>query len=271
VAGRVGAGGAIGPGGSIGSAYKGGVAFGPGGVVAGGTKVGAGVGYGRAGTYYASTATLRTQGTYIRNNYGYYRTTFNPGWYTRHPGAWYAAGWAAGNVWRAATWPSIASYCAYPVYPVYYDYGSTVVYQDNRVYINGTDYASAADYAGQAIDYADAGRQAKASDKEEWEPLGVFALVQEDEKTSYKIFQLAINKQGILRGNYYDALADNTLPIYGSVDKKTQRAAWSIGDKKDIVYEAGIANLTKAETPVLVHFGRDNTQQFILVRLEEKK
>jgi hypothetical protein len=271
-AGKVGAGGAVGPGGAVGSAYKGGVAFGPGGAVAGGTKVGGVVGPGGAGTYRVSGTALRTQGGFVRGNYGYYRSTFTPAWYTSHPGAWYAAGWAAGYAWRAATWPSLATYVGYPVYtPIYYDYGTSVVYQDNRVYIDGQDVASTADYVGQAAQIADTGRDAKASSKDEWESLGVFALVQGDEKTSYKIFQLAINKQGVIRGNYYDALTDSTMPVYGSVDKKSMRAAWSIGDKKDVVFEAGIANLTKEETPCLVHFGKENSQQFILVRLEEKK
>ncbi len=57
--------------------------------------------------------------------------------------------------------------------------------------------------------------------------------------------------------------------MYGSVDKKTQRAAWTVADRKTPVYEAGIANLTGDETAMLVHFGRDNAQQFTLVRIEQ--
>jgi hypothetical protein len=34
-------------------------------------------------------------------------------------------------------------------------------------------------------------------------------------------------------GNYYNALSATTLPVYGSVDKKTRLAAWMIGDRKD--------------------------------------
>jgi hypothetical protein len=64
-------------------------------------------------------------------------------------------------------------------------------------------------------------------------------------------------------------VADNTLPVYGSVDRKTRRAAWSIGEKKDIVFEAGLNNLTRNETVVLVHFGQDRSEQMVLVRLEE--
>ena len=58
---------------------------------------------------------------------------------------------------------------------------------------------------------------------------------------------------------------DTTTPVYGSVDKKTQRAAWTIGKKKDRVFEAGLYNLTAAEAPVLVHIGTDKTQQWLLV------
>jgi hypothetical protein len=64
-------------------------------------------------------------------------------------------------------------------------------------------------------------------------------------------------------------LSDSTLPVFGSVDKKTQRAAWTVGDRKETVYETGVGNLTEAETTMLVHFGKDRTQQWTLIRLEE--
>src|SRR5262249_6586151 len=148
-----------------------------------------------------------------------------------------------------------------------YDYGSNIVYDAENVYVNGEQVA--ADYAQQATQLADAGRQAKPPETEEWQPLGVFALVRGEEETSDKIFQLAFSVNGVIRGNYYDAIADNTLPVYGTVDKVTQRAAWSIGERKDAVFEAGLANLTKDETPVLLHLGSGNDQQLALVRVEK--
>jgi hypothetical protein len=83
------------------------------------------------------------------------------------------------------------------------------------------------------------------------------------------VFQLAVNKAGTIRGNYYNALADTTLPVYGSVDQKTQRAAWTVGERKEPIYETGFANLTKSETTMLVHFGKDRTQQWTLIRVEQ--
>jgi hypothetical protein len=222
----------------------------------------------RRGTYYVSGGALRTQGAYVRTGFRYYNA-FTPAWYGRYTGAWRAARWATAAAWATATWAVVSSYCSYPATPVYYDYGTTVVYQENAVYINGEQAATAEQYAQQATELSNAGRAVKPAEDEEWQPLGVFALVRGEEQTSDKIFQLAINKNGVIRGNYYDAIADNTLPVYGSVDKKTQRAAWSLGEKQDVVFEAGIANLTRDETPILVHYGKDNTQQFTLVRIEK--
>ncbi len=111
--------------------------------------------------------------------------------------------------------------------------------------------------------------QSQPPESEGWVSLGVFGMVQGDEKDANNIFQLAVNKQGIIRGNYYNALTDTTTPVYGSVDKSSQRAAWTVGDKKETVYETGIGNLTEPETPILVHFGKDRTQQWTLVRMEQ--
>ncbi len=273
---------AVGPNGAVAGKSRAAVRTGPGGTVAAGSRGRVAVGpYGssaaasrtvagrtRYGTYYRSSAAFAAQGSVVRRNFRYYNT-FTPGWYAKYPGAWFAAGWAAGRVWSAATWGTVSSYCGYPAQPAYYDYGSTVVYEGDSVYIDGESVGTTEEYAASAIEIADAGRNSQPPQEESWQPLGVFAMVRDDEETSDKIFQLAVSKDGVIRGNYYDAIADNTLPVYGSVDPQTQRAAWSIGEKKEIVYEAGIANLTRDEAPVLVHFGENRTEQFTFVRVQQ--
>jgi hypothetical protein len=265
------------------SASRGGVAVGPGGAVGGASRaVAASSPYaaygsatrgisvsGAAGHYttYRSATAVRTQAGYVRTGFTGYRY-FNAGWYTAHPGAWRAAAWTASACWAWASYATIASFCSYPATPVVYDYGTTVVYEDNRVYYNGEPVATAEEYAAQAAEVAVAGQAVQPTDKEEWQSLGVFAMVQGEEKEANDIFQIAINKDGVIRGNYYNALTDTTVPIYGSVDRKTQRAAWIVGDKKETVYETGMGNLSEPETSILVHFGKDRTQQWTLVRLE---
>jgi copper ion binding protein len=62
---------------------------------------------------------------------------------------------------------------------------------------------------------------------------------------------------------------DAAEEVSGMVAKDTQRAAWTIGNNKTTVMETGLYNLTEDEAAVLVHFGTDQTQQWLMVRLEE--
>jgi hypothetical protein len=229
--------------------------------------------FGAAGAFhstsYWSHGYTTAHATAIRGSFGYYGA-FNPAWYTAHPGCWAATGWAAGAAWTAATWPAVTSFCSIPAAPINYDFGNTVVIQGDTVYQNGQPAGSASDFAAQATTIADKGQQAEAPPEAEWKPLGVYALTQGDEQQSDYVFQLAVNKAGVIRGNYYDGLTDTTTPVYGSVDPKTQRAAWTIGKKNDRVFDAGISNLTAEQCPVLIHLGKDRTQQWMLVRIPPK-
>jgi hypothetical protein len=224
---------------------------------------------GRTGTVAVNQQTLVNQGNLVRNNFNHY-DCFHGGWWGRYPGAWRAAGWATATaVFATASWATCSSYCGYPAEPVYYDYGSNVVYEGTNVYINGDAIATQEQYAEQAVTIADTGKQAEASKDEEWLPLGVFAMVQGQQANGNDLFQLAVDKSGTIRGNYYNALSDTTLPVYGSVDKESQRAAWTVGDRKEPVYEVGFANLTKAESTMLVHFSKGQTQQWSLIRVDQ--
>jgi hypothetical protein len=223
---------------------------------------------GQGGTYYRSATAIRGQAVSVRQGVAGY-PCFRAGWYGQYPGAWLAAGWAASAAWRPSTWGAYSTFSGYSGDTTYYNYGDNVVYQDDGVYIDGEKAYTAEAYAQNAITAADAGREAQVTKEEEWLPLGVFAMVQGDEQNSNQIFQLAVNKKGVIRGNYFDAITESTAQVYGSVDEKSQRAAWTVGDRKTPVYEAGMANLTQDETTMLVHYSADRSRQFSLIRIEE--
>jgi hypothetical protein len=225
-------------------------------------------GVARSSTSVWSYGYLTGHAATIRGSFGYYGA-FRPNWIAVHPGCWYPAAWAANAAWTAATLSTLSAWCSLPATPTYYDYGNNVVIQDNSVYVNGQDTATTAAYATQATTLADKGQHADPPPTAEWKALGVFSLTQGDEQQSNYVFQLAVSKEGVIRGNYYDGLMDTTTPVYGSVDPKTQRAAWTIGKKNDRVFEAGIANLTSPECPCLIHIGKDNTKQWMLVRQQQ--
>jgi hypothetical protein len=121
--------------------------------------------------------------------------------------------------WTAVAWGALAGWGGYPAETATsYDYGSSVVYQDDAVYVEGEQVATAAEYSDQAAAIAEEGKKAEATKDEEWQPLGVFAMVMGEETTSNNIFQMAINKAGVIRGNYYNALTDVAEPVFGSVN-----------------------------------------------------
>ena len=99
---------------------------------------------------------------------------------------------------------------------------------------------------------------------------GVFALLKPDEEDPQAFLQLAVTKDGIIGGTYYLPDDENkTEPITGAVDPETQRAAWFIGEDRDEIMEAGIANLLRDETPVLIHLKDEETLTWRLVRQAE--
>ena len=83
--------------------------------------------------------------------------------------------------------------------------------------------------------------------------------------------QLAVDKAGIVSGTMHNSSTGKTYVVQGRVDKQTQRVAFTIGANSDVVMETGIFNLTKPQTPVLVHFGPKKTETYLLVRLDPPK
>ena len=150
-----------------------------------------------------------------------------------------------------------------------YEYGNNVTYQDDEVYYGDQPIATADEYYEQASTLAQSVPPPPAPQGSDWMPLGVFSLVQGNQTDSSTLFQLALSKSGAVAGNYYSVLTGATLSVHGAVDPKTQRVAWTVGDNATTVYDAGISSLSEDESPVLVHFGKDQTQQWMLVRLKQ--
>ncbi len=190
-------------------------------------------------------------------------------WYGAHPGTWAGAGWAAGTAWSQPGWNAVASHCGYVnSTPVAYNYGQNVTCLNGNVLVNGQSIGTAEEFSQQASEIADSGASAQSTDSEKWLPIGVFAMVQNDQQHPHLIMQLAINQAGNLRGNYTDNATDNTLPIQGGVDPNTQRACWTVGANSSAVIEAGLTNLTQGDAPALIH-KNGKTERWTLVRLAQ--
>jgi hypothetical protein len=190
-------------------------------------------------------------------------------WYARHEAAWIPTGWTAGAAWAPATWSTVAEQCGYAGSPaVSYDYGENVTARNGSVLVDGQNVGTTEAFSQQAADLAQAGTDAATSTDEKWLPIGVYALVRNETQHPQLIVQLAINKEGVLRGNYTDEATDHTLPIHGAVDKETKRAAWMVGNNSNSVLEAGLRNLMEGAAPALIH-KNGKTDHWLLVRLKQ--
>lgn len=212
---------------------------------------------------------------------------FRGSWWYGHPHRW--GGWGYGYCWHRHPWeywwtiPTFRAVTSWFTWqgssqvwsePVYYDYGTggNVTYNDNSVYVNGEQVATQEEFAQSAADLATVEPPASEQQAEEaeWLALGTFAVSSgEKDVEPSRIVQLAVNKQGILSGALYNTESDQTQSVQGQVDKETQRVAFRIGENDQIVAEAGLYNLTQEEAPLLVHFGTERVENWLLVRLED--
>ncbi len=217
-------------------------------------------------TRHMSPADMHILGNTIRHDYV---SPANSQWYNNWGGVvigaatgafspWTPASWTTVNNWFGTTWPATS-----------YDYGDDLTYEGGNVALNGQPIATTTQYWQSANDLVTQGQQQPPKDSK-WLALGVFSAIRGDEKKSDMLMQLAVDKEGTVRGSYYNTGDKNSQPIDGAVDTKTQRIAWVVADRKNIVFDTGIYNLTKEETPILVHFGQDKTEQWTLVRLKQK-
>ncbi len=166
------------------------------------------------------------------------------------------------------------------------------------VYVNGVPYVSSAEYYRQAAELARtvqpiviqntievpvaedstpalAPPEPQADEESEWMPMGSFAVLKADETTEdfneevSTVMQLATNKKGEIRGNYFMADGDTARQIVGAVDSKSQRVAMRFADDENTVMECGLWNLTQDSVPLLVHFDAEDTEQMTLIRLSD--
>jgi hypothetical protein len=139
------------------------------------------------------------------------------------------------------------------------------VYYGDEAIATDEQYTEQAEQIATSIPEAD-------PDEVEWLPLGVFALTMDGQATGTDptmFLQLAVSKEGIIAGTLQNTATDSVQSIEGMVDKNSQRSAWTVVDETRPIMETGLNNLTEETAPALVHFADGQTQQWLLVRLEQ--
>lgn len=178
--------------------------------------------------------------------------------------------------WRPFVWTSVGAFfgTALAPQPVVYDPGTTVIYEGDTYYINGQPAGSAVEARQNAIQLATPELEelpvpepAAEGEAEQWLPMGVWALTQVEQGDATMFMQLSVDKEGIVAGAYKNVLTGDEQPIVGRLDKETQRVAWHVGENTGTVYETGFSGFENDVVSIFVHFGEDQTQNWLLVRL----
>ena len=197
---------------------------------------------------------------------------YGPGFWGRHPDWRWRWASARRNWWAWATVGSVTGWLigSYGE-PIYYDYGTNIYYEGDNVYYNDELVATTDEYAEQAQRLAEDVPEVDPQNVD-WLPLGVFALSaknSDDVENATIFLQLAISKQGIIAGTFRNTATDKAVEVEGTIDRESQRAAWGPVHESWPIMETGLYNLTENEAGALVHFADGQTQQWMMVRLEE--
>jgi len=72
-------------------------------------------------------------------------------------------------------------------------------------------------------------QMAAAAADSDWLPLGVFAVAPPENAQPHTYQQLAVDRKGVIKGNFYDAISGTNQPIEGTVDRTTLMASWTVG------------------------------------------
>jgi len=158
--------------------------------------------------------------------------------------------------------------------PIPYDPGTNVFYDGNTYDVDGNDDGSAADAGQQVIDLSNVPvddypvpEPAPEGQPQEWLPLGAWALTQQEQGDAVMYFQLSVDRNGVIGGGYKNALTGDEQPVVGRLDKRSQRLAWHIANNTQTVFETGLSSLNYDVAGVFVHFGPNQTQNWMMVRL----
>lgn len=169
---------------------------------------------------------------------------FTPAWYARHPDAWRPAG-PPPDWWRVADPARVTDWLGQQVVRA----GGEA--DPGRVATTAGEQPDADGLRSVLVLQAGHGPEAGGSD---WLPLGVFAVVPPGGGSAHNFQQLAVDRSGAIRGNFYDAVSDTVLPITGSIDRGTLRAAWTVGANGSR-FEAAVAAFAAPPRNVTVTTG----------------
>jgi hypothetical protein len=194
---------------------------------------------------------------------------FTPAWYGKHPDAWHDTHPHA-DLWAVTGVAGLTNWLGYPAAA-----SATAVTSTTVAAASATTIAAGTEAAATATATSTDGNASNAAAPPpdlEWMPLGVYATGPKDATQAHIYQQLAVSKQGELKGNYYDSITNTTQPVSGSIDRETRKARWKVGGKGGATFETSLDALMKTPSDVTMKSGgAEHDWELVLVQKPDDK
>jgi hypothetical protein len=175
---------------------------------------------------------------------------FSNQWYKNHPNAWHVH---HNDDWEVATAIGVIGWLGWQ---------NARPYNNNTVYIYDPVPVQTVIVNGQPTVQVDPINPA------DWMTLGSYTLMTGADDPGTRVLQLSVDKQGNIRGNYYDMITNGTNNVVGLIDKNTQQARWTLDTNRQLTFVATLDQLTQPQGVVNVKLPGGQVQQWQLVRME---
>lgn len=184
---------------------------------------------------------------------------FTTAWYEHHPQAWHHHHHHDHDAWQVATAAAVVGWLGWQVQPYY---NPTIVYEPIPV-----ETVIVEDQASDvAVNQTTATTVSDAAD--EWLTLGAYTLRTGSGDPGTRILQLAVDREGHVRGNYFDMITNAAHNVYGLIDEHTQQVRWTLESNRQLTFVATLDQLTRSLGVVHVQLPGGERQQWQLVRME---
>ena len=176
---------------------------------------------------------------------------FSNDWYNNHPQAWKHQH-HDDDAWQIATAAGVVGWLGWQANRPY----------NNTVYVYDPVPVQTVIVGGQPTVVLDPAAPG------EWMTLGTYSLMTGAGDPGTRILQLSVDKQGNIRGSYYDMITNATHNVIGVIDKNTQQVRWTLDTNRQLTFVATLDQLTQSQGVVNVKLPGGQVQQWQLVRME---
>jgi len=190
---------------------------------------------------------------------------FTAQWYAQHPQAWqythpHADAFVAASTMAVATWLTVPAATVAS--------GGGGAYYEGDVTVNDNSQPTDQTAATTEPELSETSTT-DLKDDGEWLGIGVYQLKSPGEVQANRVIQLAVNREGTVRGSHYDRMSDDVQDLQGTVSRTGFQVTWTIGKAGKAVFESSLDELDKPQGNLTVRYPNGATETWTTVKVQK--